>query len=68
MKIVLALLLLLILPLCGCASLKERPALRTALIATGSALVGYYAHKEPDQAQPAKHLRDPDCKGKDDCR
>lgn len=54
--------------LTGCACLQDKPALRTALIATGSAiLAGSVSHARASDPAPTVHLTDPDCKHKD-CR
>jgi len=70
MKIVLALLVLLILPLCGCACLQDKPALRTALIATGAAVLGgAISHARDNDPQPTmKRIPVAPCHDKDDCR
>ena len=65
------LLLLLCISLSGCACLQDKPALRTALIATGSAILGgaiSHARDNDDPMLHVKRINDPKCHDKDDCR
>lgn len=53
-----------VLTLPGCACLQDKPALRTALIATGSAILGgaiSHARDNDPVPVPTKHINDPKC-------
>jgi hypothetical protein len=61
--------LVLVASLSGCACLENRPALRTALIATGAAVLGgAISHARDNDPKPVPRFRDPKCHDKDDCR
>lgn len=52
----------------GCACLQDKPAFRTALIATGSAILGgAISHARDNDPAPKMRLNDPKCEHKE-CR
>ena len=57
----------LVLAISGCASPPKHPALRTALIATGAAIVAGSIHHDRDEPHWVHIPRKPDC-DKGECR
>lgn len=58
--------LLVVLTMCGCSAAPRHPALRTALIATGAAIVAGASQRDRDEPM-RKSFEPVDCRHKD-CR